>query len=950
MPATYDINADLLAALRSGGFAGEMRFAVNPNTVVFQATVNQTITGSSFIEFAWDGLLAGDYQDVVAGMTFFITATDDPIELRSPLLRGRVSRDPTGSAFYCNESAINLTDGMIVTVIALFEVLQRDRIGDLVDGYQAFEDLLPLVKAMQSFYYGESDTEFQFSFAPIGQAMAEGATIASYHWTLPSGTVYDTGDADTQNISATIPDGHHWCFLDVTDSGDRVFRFIFEILVCLRDDPAYMFTAHDNVDINGGVELGWNVTTTFFAGVSSLLNRTRCAIVAFDLPKVGDPDLFNNVMFVGYIVQEDTGITGDAQSSTLAQTRFELQSFAAIAGQLPVPSLPVRNDATPDAWGDIHLPTPQRTIAYLLTRYSTLASLCAIDMLYTDSTWFAGEMDLEEGTLLDSVNRIGEEIQARLVFWPQGDATFEINANFLSDDERDALPTLIASGNLEPQDLFGYSLPVPYYKTVGQVRAGCATFYADGSTPFKLDALAPATARQEGNEKPVVLAQLLQADLSQAAAETAAKQRIGDLLEYLNPPTNIPTTFKDGWRILTPSTRVWLTYDLPATDSTRGLPVEPTERWLLQTVALKWNVDNGYWDVSGTVRKETQGGLAQTSATISPNTIDTSLPVLPGLSDYDAFPPDGSLNYTSTDPLDADLQPFDPFDLSQYEPMTTEDAANVADNTPSGNCIPIVPSVTFRSNVTRSTPKATVPGQRYTIMAKGVGQINQGSESCVNLTISDGGWEASDAGGNPNPNFGFWDSGSGLAPHSPDKAFYFIRAGTAGVSADSVTFTFNEAVTDFRFGRQGGAAVDYSGAATTTVTFDATTDPGFFPFDLSLASYITTSTNLAVTTTFRVTEFCYDAGGAIEPLYADPRYIFNRDEDGKPTNVALNPNGGLLVNGLPIEGLVYNDNNEYTFEYIGDGNPIPFVFYDTSYGDNQNVPLPIRVCGPNMGS
>ena len=949
MPETSEISSDLLAALRSGGFAGELRFAVNPNSVVFQATVNETITGSSFIQFAWDGLLAGAYTDVVVGMTFFITTTAAAAERRTPLLRGRVSQDPTSAIFYCNESAINLTDGMIVTVIASFEILQKDRSGDLVDGFLAFEDNPPLVKNMQAFYYVEDATEGQFSFAPVGQAMAEGATITAYHWTI-AGATYDVGNADTQAVTVTVPYGHVWAYLDVTDSNDTVFRFIFEILVCLRDDSAFMFTAHDDVEINGGIESGWNVTTTFFAGVASLLNRTRCAIVAFDVPKAGDPDLFNNVVFVGYIVQENTDITGDAASSTLSQTRFELQSFAAIAGQLPVPSLPVRNDATPDAWGDIHLPTPQRTITYLLARYSTLANLCAIDMLYTDATWFAGEMDLEEGTLLDSVNRIGQEIQARLVFWPQGDATFEINANFESDAARDALPTLLASGNLDTQDLYSYSLPVPYYKTVGQVRAGCATFYADGSTPFKLDALAPATARQEGNERPVILAQLLEADLSQAAAVTAAKRRIGDLLEYLNPPTNLPVKFKDGFRILTPSTRVWLTFDLPATDSTRGLPVPTTDRWLLQSVSLTWGVENGVWDVSGTARKETRGGLAQTSATISPNTIDTSLPVLPGLSDYDAFPPDGSLNYGSTDPLDVDLQPFEPFDLSQYEPMTTEDAANAADNTPSGNCVPIIPSVNFKSSVIRYTPKATTPGQLYTITAKGVAQINAGSTSCTNLAITDGGWYAADFTGAPNANFGFYDTGVGLAPEQTLRQFFFAHPAISGVSANSVTITFNEAQTTFVFGRIGGASATYSGSAVTSVTFDSTTNPSFFPFDMSFPFYVTTPTSVVPTTSFRVTEFCYVAGGSPDPQYADARYIFNRDEDGKPTNVSLNPNGGLLINGTAIDGLEYSQNNEYTINYIGDGNPIPFVFYDTSYADNANLPLPIRVCGPNMGS
>ncbi len=61
--------------------------------------------------------------------------------------------------------------------------------------------------------------------------------------------------------------------------------------------------------------------------------------------------------------------------------------------------------------------------------------------------------------------------------------------------------------------------------------------------------------------------------------------------------------------------------------------------------------------------------------------------------------------------------------------------------------------------------------------------------------------------------------------------------------------------------------------------------------------------------------------------------------------------GGLLVNGSPVAvPPEWNENSEYEFVYEGDGNPIPFLFYDTDYSDNSNLPLYIRVCGPGMGS
>lgn len=899
MSVFSDATSDQLNALRSGGWAGELRFAVCPNEVIFQGTVNQTINNTSFISFAWDNTLQGDYQDVVAGMTMFITATDDPLELRNPLLRGRAARDPSSTIFYCNESAINLTDGMIVTVISNFEVLQKDRSGNLVDGWQTFEDLAPLVKGIQSFYYGEDDTSFEFTFAPVGQAMAEGATIVDYTYTI-DGITYNT-----QNLTVTVGYGHHWAYLDITDSNDVSFRFIFEILVCLRDDPAFMYTAHDDVQIEGSTDNGWNVTTTFFAGVSDLLNRTRAAIVAFDLPKTGDAALFNNVAFVGYIVQESTDIVSDAISSTLSQTAFTFQDFASIAAQVPVPSLPIRNVAIPTQWGEMNLPTTQRVASYLLTRYSTLANLCAIDMLYTDSTWFAGEPDIEESTLVPAINQKGDEIQARLIFFPQGDATFEINANFLSDTDRDALPTLILSGNLEPQDIFDYSLPVPYYKTVGQVEAGCATFYTSGATPVKLDALAPATARQEGSERPSILAQLLEANLSQANAVLAAKQRIGDLLEYLNPPVNVPTTFKDGWRILTPSTRVWLTYDLPGTDSTRGLPIVSTDRYWLQSVSFSWSVENGVWDVSGVSRLETRGGVAQTKATPSPNTITTDVPILPILSDYDAFVPDSSLNYQTTDPAVEDQQPFNPFDLSQYTPMTTEDAANTADNTPTGECAVVTPAVNFSVNTSQVTPRATIPGETYTVTVKGSARIfepDAGALFSVGTILSHTGdvWRVESVG-----NAIVW--GNMLDANN---------CYTMSFTTVSGTFTT-------------GTCVDCAGNG---ISF------GSLPASIR---YVDWGSGIGT--------FVLDITFTDGPSPKDGDAFYEENNDGE---WELYTGGrGLLINGTPLGSPpLYNENHEYTFTYIGDGNQTPFNYQDSDYTDNANVPLPITVCGPNMGS
>jgi hypothetical protein len=955
MPPVSGLTSQQVNTANSGGWSGELRFALCPNDVVFVAEVAETITNAVFIEFDWDNATVGAYTDVNPGQTFFITETDDPAELRRPLFRGRVTRSPTATVFYCNESSFNLQAGYIITVIDSYEILQKDRSGALVDGYLAFEKLPPIVRNMQAFYYAESAGSMLFSFAPVGQAMEKSATIASYAWTIP-GATYTVGNATTQNITVSIPYGHRWAFLDVEDSNGVSHRLIFQILVCPRDDPAFMFQAHDDVVFNNDIESGGlTVSTTFFAGIESILNRTRCAIVVANNYKSGS-GTFSNVKFVGYIVQENTDILGDLVSSTLSQTGFELQSFEAIAAQLPVPPIAIRNVASEDAWDEINIPTPQRVTAHLGVRYSTLFELCPVDLRPLDDTWFSGETDMEGTTLVESINHTAEEFNARIVFYPEGDAALEINPNFQSEAERDAVPTLLASGSLGKNALFQYSLPLPYFDTVGQVEAGFATFYTDGTTPIKLAGIAPAVARQEGIETPVVLAQLLNSNLTQAQAIAAAKQRIGDLLEWSNPPVLIPFTMHDGWHFITPSLRVWLNFDLPGDDSTRGLAVPSTWRYLLLSIALTWHSD-GTFDVSGSARLETQGGLAQVNVSISPNEVSTDLPVLPVLPDSDAFTPDGTQNYLTTDVPPEDVQPYSRYAVVQFTPMTTGDAANAADNMPDPSCQIITPSLNFKSSETRLTSAATVNGEPYTITVKGSARISAGS--WTELGIDFEGSEESFA-----PIVTITD----LAVYTPGDGWTRVYdVAGLGDSETRIFRTFADVTTFTRVRVRVTCdttfifAVSDSGGAINTDTFPAKNNEWIELSAVFTDDYLRLDL-FADAGDFTLTFHELEAFGVgINPFTGDPGtgdlrgdafYQWVVDAEGVAGAAELYPaTRGLRINSAPVDPPPeFNPNSEYTFVHTGDGNQIPLRFELEDYSQAQNLPLYARVCGEGMGA
>lgn len=130
---------------------------------------------------------------------------------------------------------------------------------------------------------------------------------------------------------------------------------------------------------------------------------------------------------------------------------------------------------------------------------------------------------------------------------------------------------------------------------------------------------------------------------------------------------------------------------------------------------------------------------------------------------------------------------------------------------------------------------------------------------CLDFTISDYDFYPGNNVGTPTTAFGHYDPGVGLAPDSSSPFyFYWWRPATGSIDmVNSVTFTFNQATPKFRFSRgSGGIVLEYDGAAVTSVTFDASTDPGVFPLDLNEAYVFTFDLFNAPNGTIRVIEFC----------------------------------------------------------------------------------------------
>lgn len=131
---------------------------------------------------------------------------------------------------------------------------------------------------------------------------------------------------------------------------------------------------------------------------------------------------------------------------------------------------------------------------------------------------------------------------------------------------------------------------------------------------------------------------------------------------------------------------------------------------------------------------------------------------------------------------------------------------------------------------------------------------------CNDLTAGNFTWYAGNAAGTPTSDWGVYYAGQGCGPNQTFKNFYWIRPVSVGpaIMVTSVKFSFNEAITNFRFDPPSAGFQNYTGPAVTEITYSEATHPAIFPFDLRGDIRVSFIGEKAPTTSFRMTEFCYE--------------------------------------------------------------------------------------------
>lgn len=934
---SYILDADELAIVQSGGYEGSAYIVLSPQDPIFAARVNGAIPSVfSFAQVTFDTVTTGAYTDVLEGQTVLISRTND---IRKAYFVGRVRKLPSSTILYINETSKAIADNDFIWITDNYPVTIKKRYKTFLDWDIAFTKPQPVVKNMDSAYVKlTTAATATFSFAPIGQALAKGATIASYAWSIP-GATYDVGSDSDQDITITVdtPYNQHGR-LTITDSNGVTNWFVFTLAAGDPNNAAHTFFKlfHEPIPITADWANGYSTNVLFWRGFDDVLDGSRVTVVVDERFNGGTLDNISPVRFVGYLKANSTTIRGDQTHGQIKEASVEIASMIQLAGKIHFDPIAIRHDTTPTAWDQIDTPTPARSLAHLL-RHSTLLNVCAMDFGTIDDTYFSGNANISDTSLMDAVKRVASEINAYVTQGGAGMLSFERDPRVMTTDERNAVPEVTPTP-INLASVVNYKMDYAAEEKIGSMEVGFAVFMTNLNTRYYLTAMSPASGFGEGEGQEQIPNQLLAANSDLEEAKIEAGERTGHLHAIANTQRVLDIDFGSGWGVINPSPGEWYNFEVDAEDDPRGVGIAATDRWLCLSKSMTIN-SSGTQDMKGRFTEETIGGSSLIKVSYNPSVIDSALPVLPIRAVIGAFPPLPSINYDTTDPID--VLPRNPSDGWNNGPYTPEEAADAAQNQSEPGCKSFAVSFANESNV--GAGFTSVLGETYNITASGFARIGSGGPISVPAGIdlpgtdtgiavasgddisitATGEWcygfgedfLCNDANGDTTNYDGLLPPPNASAPMPNEYLGRLIaRVGTTGawhsIGVSGGFTASSDGSLHLMMNDLGGFYGDNSGSVMATVTA-----PG-------------------------------------NGTHADAFYSFNLSEDGEATNVSLlGALAGLFFNNATAASPPpYNDNHIYNFTWEGDGNIPQVRFEDSNHSDNENKPLTVKFCGPGAGS
>lgn len=955
MPFPSILSAGQLTQVRQNRQYFSQYLLLCPNDVVWQTQPAAAVDGSvPYLEFDWDGTDAGDRTDVKQGMTVLISTTTD--YKATTIFRGRVRLVPDATTFYVNESSINLADTYYVTVLDDYDIHERleRRLADgteYKDGDLTFEALPPTFSGLQSVYIDYSgDDPVTLSFAPTVAANASGASISTYLWDVADGSI-TVGTVNDKNITVEFPGAttntHRWVSLTATDDNGTSAYFVFEVYTIdiAASNPGVVALNTEDLNISATVEEGFNATVRGWAGLSTVLDRTRVAVLSIDNYGGTTTPITQNVAFVGRLRTEGSQTAGDPQHAVLRDTTFNIEGFGTQLARMIAPGLSLVDTAAPDEWGEVQDLTIHRAIIYLLAWHSTFLTLSSITFPADSEDYQWAQFDIYENSILEWVNSVADDHNAYMTFAASGESTIQRHASYAGTGGLDTIITFQTS------DIYDFNLDLDYVETHAQAIAGAATYNTTTSTATTYRGRAPAQAYSPGWETAELNQQIMKADLTDAQARTEAGSRVAAHLAYVNPKARLNVTLRGGFYWLVPSVYQLYAFTIAAGDNTRGRAYTSSDKWLCTEINYSFNNEAGIYTLTGTFEIMTTGGNAGILVTQVVDVNDLDIPDLP--------------------PIGAGLGPVDPLINSPVDdPDWDLPGGGGGGLQPGGEDMPAfncdILNVNMRSGSQVSTHNNSVFGETYAVQVEGDAVIAEGGWIQVfDFTTETGNFSKAQA--NPRLASGTWSDGTGwvhedlVEAPSTNRRSVSIGINIANTTITGIVMTYNFTKGTYSNNNDDAVAFDIGGVEVDYVPFSSTSNGNgqtrewagsqagtnislFLRCHNNTTAYSGSATITAVTITGEGTN---PFTGGVTGTRGDAFY-YGYDENDASAQLY----GGLL--GLRVDsakpGTIpnYVSSHVYQFLVTGTGSPIVFDFNDTDYSDNQNRNLVVTICGPGM--
>lgn len=650
--------------------------SVVPNTIVFQASVNQSSFTASYAFVLYDNVTIGDYTLILDGMRIFITPTADLTNALRTGFTGRARRGGGGNvagpvAINVNESSTAIQDNWIITVIDDYPLL--DRLGRQVNGVQyidydvAYRKPKPVIYNLESAYANwVTGGVLSIDFAPLAFAVTSGASISSWLWDVIDGTI-TSGSTTTQNITATFPPGFRWVFLTVTDSnGSTRTR---RIPVWAHDPDLYPPVPLQVGDLvtPGNIESGYSATCTAWAGVENILDNTYVVFWSDEqYQDLDDSLLGDNINFVGRFRQSSDTSTPDLDVGQIAETHYTIEGVMEQLARIELLPYELDNVGVATVFFQVVNLTPWRAVCLMLSEFSTFLETFSLSFDDLTDTYLGLGFRTQNGNILAVINDLYYSLNGAMQINPAGEAQFVRDLRMQGTSARNAAPTVI---NFDNRDL----LAIDDYnhdnvRTVGRLKSTGGSFLSAVNQYATFESLAPGIAQDYPEASQSLDRQVLAANQTAANAQSELNTRAGYAFARAQDSDKISVTHPDGYAsILIPALDTWYTFTLDGSETVRGIVLTSATRWLLISVEIDHNAQEGEKTCKAVYTIETTGAAGQ--SVVYPPLQDTpyTVPSFPPFDPFPAFPtdpsfylpPDTNVLPYSGDPTNQALAPAD---------------------------------------------------------------------------------------------------------------------------------------------------------------------------------------------------------------------------------------------------------------------------------------------------